>query len=109
MAKRSGGAYTFRVSDSVEVPLRGYMLRLRLVDGAPSMSDLAVGKVLRVASPQGDVRDLPILAHSVTGGNPSQKRLDQVRELDVIVDGALAVRDGVPVEIGWMATGPIEE
>jgi hypothetical protein len=85
------------------------MLRLRLTEGTPSMADLAVGKVLRLRSPRGETRDLPILAHSVTGGNPTQKRLDRTRELDVIVDGALAAGDGEPVEIGWVVSGPIDQ
>ena len=101
--------YTFRVSDAVNVPLRGHMLRLRLTEGNPSMDDLAVGQVLRLRSPGGETRDLPILAHSVTGGNPTQKRLERTGELDVIVDGALAEGDGDPVEIGWLASGPNEE
>lgn len=109
MAKSGGGAYTFRVSDSLRVPLRGYMLRLRVTGGTPSMKDLAVGRVLRLQSPTGETRDIPILAHSVTGGNPTQKRLDDTRELDVIVDGSLAEGSGVPIEIGWVATGPVEE
>ena len=109
MAKSSGDPYTFRVSDSVEVPLRGRMLRLRLTEGSPSMGDLAVGRVLRLRSPAGGTRDMAILAHSVTGGNPTQKRLDRVRELDVIVDGAAAAGAGDPVEIGWLATGPVTE
>lgn len=107
MAK--GSSYTFRVSDAVRVPLRGHMLRLRLTEGKPSMADLAVGKVLRLRSPGGATRDLPILAHSVTGGNPTQNRLDKTGELDVIVDGGLAEGDGDPVEIGWVASGPIEQ
>ena len=40
---RSGGVFSFRVSDVVDVPLRGLLLRLRVVEGAPSMSDLATG------------------------------------------------------------------
>ena len=107
MAK--GSTYAFRVSDAVHVPLRGHMLRLRLTEGTPSMDDLAVGRILRLRSPQGETRDLPILAHSVTGGNPSQKRLDRTGELDVIVNGGLAEGDDNPVEIGWLASGPIDE
>ncbi len=109
MAKSGGGAYTLRVSDALRVPLRGYMLRLRVTGGTPSMGDLGVGRVLRLQSPSGETRDVPILAHSVTGGNPSQKRLDDTRELDVIVDGSLAEAGGAPIEIGWIATGPVEE
>jgi hypothetical protein len=109
MAKTRSAPYTFRVSDSLDVPLRGRMLRLRLTEGSPSMGDLAVGRVLRLRSPGGETRDLPILAHSVTSGMPTQKRLDQNRELDVIVDGELAAGSGTPIEIGWLATGPVEE
>lgn len=107
MAKSS--KYTFRVSDALEVPLRGHMLRLRLLDGEPSMKDLAVGKTLRLESPTGETRDIAILAHSVTSGMPTQKRLDSNRELDVIVDSGAALANGRPVEIGWVASGPVEE
>lgn len=100
--------YTFRVSDSLDVPLRGRMLRLRLVEGTPSMKALAVGKSLRVESPDGVTREVPILAHSVTSGMPTQKRLDRTRELDVIVDGE-AAGAGDPIGIGWLASGPVEE
>ena len=107
MAK--GSEYTFRVSDSVAVPMRGHMLRLRLADGAPSMKDLGVGSKIRLTSPAGTTRDVSIVAHSVTGGFPDQKRLDRNRELDVIVSPEDALADGVPVEIGWMATGPVSD
>jgi hypothetical protein len=107
MAK--GTSYTFRVSDSVNVPLRGRMLRLRLTEGSPSMKDLSVGETLRLTSPGGETRDVSILAHSVTSGIPTQKRLDRNRELDVIVSEEEATTGGVPIDIGWMARGPIEE
>ena len=104
MAK--GGSYTFRVSDAVEVPLRGHMLRLRLTEGTPSMGDLGVGKTLLLRSPSGVTREAPILAHSVTSGMPTQKRLDKNRELDVIVASDVAAGNGDPVLIGWTASGP---
>jgi hypothetical protein len=85
------------------------MLRLRLVSGDPSMKDLAVGRVLRLQSPQGETRDIPILAHAVTGGNATQKRLDRVGELDVIVDRSAAEANAEPIRIGWTATGPVSE
>jgi hypothetical protein len=103
-----GSKYTFRVSDALEVPLRGHMLRLRLLNGEPSMKDLAVGKTLRLESPSGETRDIPIVAHSVTSGMPTQKRLETNRELDIIVSSSDA-KDGSPIEIGWVASGPVEE
>jgi hypothetical protein len=104
-----GTSYTFRVSDSVRVPLRGQMLRLRVTEGTPSMKDLSVGRSLRVTSPAGETREVSILAHSVTSGVPTQKRLDRNRELDVIISEAEATAGGSPIGIGWMASGPVEE
>jgi hypothetical protein len=99
-----GGPFTFRVSDVIDVPLRGLMLRLRLVDGTPSMTDLGVGSLLRLRSPAGVERDVRVAAHAVTGGKPTQERLDRVRELDVVIEDG-ASRE--PIEIGWIARGPV--
>ena len=106
MAK--GTQYTFRVSDSVTVPLRGQMLRLRLTNGSPSMKDLGVGEMMRLTSPDGKTHEVRILAHSVTSGMPTQKRLDANGELDVIVSEADALVGGELIGIGWMASGPVE-
>ena len=100
-----GGAYTFRVSDVVDVPLRGTMLRLRVVEGTPSMADLGTGATLRLRSPAGAEREVTVKAHAVPSGRASQARLDRVRELDVIIADDAAAR-GDPVEIGWTASGP---
>jgi hypothetical protein len=99
-----GGPFRFRVSDVVDVPLRGVLLRLRLVDGTPSIDDLGVGAALRLRSPDGAERDVRVRAHAVTGGRLTQARLERVRELDVLIeDGA----SGTPIEIGWIASGPV--
>jgi hypothetical protein len=101
--KEAGRAFRFRVSDVVDVPLRGTLLRLRLVDGSPSMKALGVGDRLRLIDTDGVERQVSITGHAVTGGVPTQQRLDRARELDVLVDDAAAVE----VEIGWMASGPV--
>lgn len=99
-----GGTFRFRVSDVVEVPLRGLLLRLRVVEGSPSMSDIGVGSTLRLTDPAGAEHGVVVKAHSVTGGKARQKRLDQTRELDVVIEDRGA--DATPIEIGWMAHGP---
>jgi hypothetical protein len=106
--KRStrGGAFTFRVSDVVAVPLRGILLRLRVVDGTPGFDDLAVGRSITLRSPAGEERRVTITAHSITGGKPSQERLDRTREFDVIIAPDTAAE---PIEIGWMASGPVQD
>jgi hypothetical protein len=109
MAKKSraGGAFRFRVSDSLDVPLRGWLLRLRLLDGTPSLKDLAPGSHLRLQSPQGQERVVTILAHAVTGGRSTQERLERIGELDVVIALTDARGDGDGVAIGWIASGPV--
>jgi hypothetical protein len=109
MAKKTsaGGAFRFRVSDSVDVPLRGRMLRLRVLEGAPAMSDLKPGRRLRIAGP-GDEGMVRIVAHSVTSGKATQQRLDTVRELDLVVADERPAT-ATPIGIGWFASGPVND
>lgn len=104
-----GGSFQFRVSDAVPVPLRGMLLRLRLLEGAPVLKDVKPGRRLRLVAPDGATREVAIKAHSLTAGRQTQDRLEKTRELDVIIDDGDAVVDGIPVEIGWTAAGPLEE
>ncbi len=106
--KTAGGPFRFRVSDSVDVPLRGRMLRLRVIGGAPAMADLKPGRRLRLEGPQGQEAVVRIVDHAVTSGKATQKRLDDVRELDVIVAGDGDERAS-PVDIGWFASGPVTD
>ena len=99
----TGTAFVFRVSDVVNVPLRGILLRLGVHEGSPSMGDLAVGKELIVRSLSGAERRVPIIAHALVGGNATQERLDTTREIDVIVRDT---GDSDPIGIGWTARGP---
>lgn len=102
MAKKTTtSTYRFRVSDSLEVPLRGQLLRLRLIEGMPDMSELAPGKRIRLISPSGETREVTILDHSETGGRATQERLEKTRELDLVIS-IDAARD---VDIGWFVTG----
>lgn len=104
--KQAGGAFDFRVSDVVDVPLRGTLLRLRLAGGSPSMADLGTGSRLRLTSPAGVTREVTITAHAVTGGAATQERLDRTHELDVVIADD-AAQQGERVEIGWTASGPV--
>jgi hypothetical protein len=106
--KTAGGPFRFRISDSVDVPLRGRMLRLRVVEGSPAMADLKPGRKLRVHGPAGGEAVVRIVDHAVTSGKATQKRLDAVRELDVIV-AEEQPGDATPVDIGWFASGPVTD
>src|SRR5690606_27439309 len=101
-----GSAFSFRVSDVVEVPLRGTVLRLRVAQGKPSMSDLRIGSKLRLRSPAGAERDVTIAAYATSSGKATQARLDRVRELDVLIRDEEATSSD-PIEIGWTASGPV--
>ena len=104
--KATGEAFEFRVSDAVEVPLRGYLLRLKLLSGEPALADVGPGKRIRLRSPDGMESVVTIKDYSVTQGAPSQKRMDRTRELDVMIEGPDAIVNGRAVDIGWTALGP---
>lgn len=107
--KKPSGPFQFRVSDSVQVPLRGYLLRLKLLDGTPGLADVSPGRRIRVRSPNGTERVITIKDFSATAGFPSQEKLEQQRELDIVVDTQDAIVDGREIEIGWIASGPVED
>jgi hypothetical protein len=102
-----GGPFRFRVSDSLNVPLRGHLLRLRLLEGRPAMKDLGPGKRIRLNAPAGGGRDVEILGHSATGGRATQERLETIRELDLVIRTEDAGDGSERVEIGWQVTGPV--
>jgi hypothetical protein len=104
---KPGGPFRFRVSDVAQVPLRGYLLRLRLLEGNPAIGDAKPGGWLRLEGPGAVARTVRIVDHSVTGGRQKQQRLSSLGELDVVisVDDARGP-EGEPVEIGWTASGP---
>ncbi|MEJ2184652.1 MAG: hypothetical protein P8Z36_01810 [Gemmatimonadota bacterium] len=99
--------FRFNVSDAVYVPLRGMLLRLKLVDGEPDTAQVKPGRKLRLKSPNGDERVVTIKDHSATGGRVTKKTLMAKRELDVIIPSEDATRDDEVVEIGWEAFGPV--
>ena len=104
---KAGGPFRFRVSDSLEVPLRGQLLRLRLEDGSPAMTDLKPGRKVRLVSPSGAAREVQIVGHSATGGRATQERLEKTRELDLVIARGDAGEGGERVDIGWALTGPV--
>jgi len=104
----AGNTFEYRVSDSLVVPLRGQLLRLRLTRGNPQASSVAVGRRLTVAAPDGREREVQILDHSITGGRVSQARLDKTRELDILLATADADIDGQAIGIGWTVRGSRE-
>ena len=101
------GSARFNVSDALDVPLRGFLLRLRRVEGELAVDDIAPGGRLRLTSPEGITRDVTVRAKSLTGGRNTQERLDKTGQIDVIIGSEEAYADGIPVGIGWSAEGPV--
>lgn len=106
----AGGAFRFRVSDSVDVPLGDrHLLRLKLLEGAPSLADISPGRAVRLRPPEAGAegRVVEVLGFSETGGRPTQERLERKRELDIVIERGAAVEADPPVRIGWIVEGPL--
>ena len=106
--KTAGGPFEFRVSDAVQVPRRGYLLRLKVLSGTPALDDVKPGRKIKLRAPDGTERVVDVRDFSVTQGFPSQERLEKYRELDIIISQEDGAADGREVQIGWVASGPVE-
>lgn len=95
--------FRFNVSDSYHVPLRGWMLRLKLTDGRFEPSMLKPGTSFRLLSPDGDERTVSVKGWSVTAGRQKKERVDEYKEFDIVIPAEEAVVDGHEVGIGWTA------
>lgn len=95
--------YRFRVSDAYFVPLRGWMLRLKLLDGDFDPKTLKRGASLRLVAPDGDDRVVTVKDLAVTGGRQKKERVEEYREFDLVIPPEDAVRDDRKVDIGWEA------
>lgn len=96
--------YRFRVSDAYFVPLRGWMLRLKLLQGDFSPRALKPGSSLRLIAPDGEEREVTVKGLATTGGRQTRDRVEAYSEYDLVIPPEDAVRDGRQVQIGWEAT-----
>lgn len=96
--------FRFRVSDSYFIPLRGWMLRLKLLEGDFEPSMLSPGHSLRLSAPDGQERTVTVKGLSVTGGFQKKERVETYKEFDVVIPEEDARRDDRQVGIGWEAT-----
>lgn len=85
--------------------MRGYLLRLRLLEGSPRISELGPGRYLRLRAPDGAERVVRVQDYAVIGGRATQARLERTRELDIVISREDALAGGRPVAIGWMVVG----
>ncbi len=99
-------SFLFRVSDSMAIPHRGHLLRLKLASGAPRMKALQAGSRLRMTGPHGEAAVVDVIGHPAMAGKQTQARLDRTRELDVVIPASQAIAGGSRVEIGWTVGPP---
>lgn len=93
--------FRFNVSDACMVPLRGWMLRLKLVEGDFDPSMLSPGSTFRLRSPDGEGWTATVKGLSATAGRQTRKRVEKYKEFDIVIPASDAVRDGGEVAIGW--------
>ena len=92
-----------RVSDAYFVPLRGWMLRLTLLEGDCDPKTLEPGSSLRLVAPDGADRVVTVKGLSATGGRQNRERVEETREFDLVISPEDAVQDDRKVQIGWLA------
>jgi hypothetical protein len=98
----SKAGFEMAVSDVVDVPYRGQMLRLKVVSGKANAADLAAGKRLRVRGPAGE-HVVRIVDHGITGGKVTQARLDKYGEFDALIKPDDGSSERLPIDFGYRA------
>lgn len=93
--------FRFNVSDACMVPLRGWLLRLKLVDGEFEPSMLSPGSTFRLQAPDGEERTGTVKGLSATAGKQTRTRVERYGEFDIVIATEDAVRDHREVAIGW--------
>ena len=103
MTQTTMADYRFRVSDAYFVPLRGWMLRLKLLEGDFDPKALKPGASLKLIAPDGHERVVTVKGLAVTGGRQKKERVEEYREFDLVIPPEDAVQDDREVGIGWEA------
>lgn len=93
--------YRFNVSDSYLIPLRGWMLRLKLVEGDFDPSMLKPGSEFRLIAPDGAERKATVKGLAVTGGRQTAERVKRYKEFDIVISAEDAVAEDREVDLGW--------
>jgi len=95
--------YRFRISDAYFVPLRGWNLRMKLLEGDFDPKMLKPGSSFRLVAPDGQDRVVTVKDRTVTGGKQTAERVQETREYDIIISPEDAEQNDRTVDIGWEA------
>ncbi|MBI4540759.1 MAG: hypothetical protein HY704_14755 [Gemmatimonadetes bacterium] len=89
----------FRVIDAMDAPLGGRIVRLRVLEGRPTVKSLK-GAALKAISPRnGAQRVVRIRDFSIVGGRPSDRRIAESGRCDLLIEDPAAGEE--PIEVGW--------
>lgn len=84
-AQISSGQVTFRVVDALRGPHSGWIVRLRLQDGKAPAVGTYKGSRWVVEGSDGVRRTVEVLGFPVTGGKPSDARIESTGRVDLHV------------------------
>lgn len=92
----------FRVIDAMDAPHGGRIIRLRVLEGQPTVKALK-GATLKAVSPRdGTERLLRVRDFAILGGRPSDRRIADTKHCDLIVDDVTPHGGtNAKVDIGW--------
>lgn len=89
----------FRVIDALDAPHGGRIVRLRVLEGHPTVKELK-GATLEARPPgNGDQRLLRVRNFAILGGRPSDRRIAQSKRCDLVIDDLTPGDDAV--DVGW--------
>jgi len=103
--QKLGGKRKFRVIDSMDAPVRGRVIRLRLSEGRPPTVGELKGARLTARSPGGEEETLLVLGFAIVGGKPSNGRLSRTGRADLVVT-LEGNQERPTVRTGWEIVGP---
>lgn len=103
MTDKHGNRQTvFRVIDALDAPHGGRILRLRVLEGQPTVKALKGATLIAVSPRDGTERLLRVRDFSILGGRPSNRRMADTRQCDLIVDDVTPNGgSNTKVDIGW--------
>ena len=97
----------FKVSDIMDGPHKGWILRLRLHTGeAPTIKEIK-GARMALRSAEGVSREVVVRSFPTFGGKPSDDRLARSGRLDVSVEPADSGAEAPSVVERWELVGPL--
>lgn len=103
MSNQRGNRETvFRVIDALDAPHGGLLVRLRVLDGQPTVKALKHATLRAISPRDGTERLLRVRDFAILGGRPSNRRIASTRRCDLIVEDVTPEGGSdANVDVGW--------